>query len=160
MKTGIQQIAAERDRQITTEGWTPEHDAEHPDGALAEAAISYTTTASAQVRGNCGAKLMDDQWPWNPEWWKPSDNPIRNLVKAGALIAAEIDRLQRLANPQPALSREHWIKRCAARLEDRAAVHPTTAIDIAESQLENLNNDLTENPEDAADEEISNWPND
>jgi hypothetical protein len=34
-------------------------------------------------------------WPWDPSWWKPSPDPIRNLVKAGALIAAEIDRLQR-----------------------------------------------------------------
>lgn len=34
-------------------------------------------------------------WPWHSSWWKPSDDPIRNLVKAGALIAAEIDRLQR-----------------------------------------------------------------
>jgi len=35
-------------------------------------------------------------WPWEREAWKPSEDPIRNLVKAGALIAAEIDRLQRL----------------------------------------------------------------
>jgi hypothetical protein len=33
-------------------------------------------------------------WPWDMKWWKPSDDPIKNLVKAGALIAAEIDRLQ------------------------------------------------------------------
>lgn len=32
-------------------------------------------------------------WPWDMKWWKPSDDPIKNLVKAGALIAAEIDRL-------------------------------------------------------------------
>ena len=95
MKTGIELIAAERERQITAEGWTPEHDAEHTDGALAEAAICYANTASAQVRGNCAAKLMDDQWPWMPEWWKPSEDPVRNLVKAAALIAAEIDRIQR-----------------------------------------------------------------
>lgn len=33
-------------------------------------------------------------WPWAVRWWKPKD-PIRDLVRAGALIAAEIDRLQR-----------------------------------------------------------------
>ena len=38
-------------------------------------------------------------WPWDVSWWKPSDSPIRNLVKAGALIAAEIDRLQRATVP-------------------------------------------------------------
>lgn len=36
-----------------------------------------------------------NDWPWDRSWWKPSPDPIRNLVKAGALIAAEIDRLQR-----------------------------------------------------------------
>lgn len=35
-----------------------------------------------------------DRWPWAPEAWKPDPDPVRNLVKAGALIAAEIDRLQ------------------------------------------------------------------
>ena len=33
-------------------------------------------------------------WPWNVVWWKPTpDDRIRELAKAGALIAAEIDRL-------------------------------------------------------------------
>ena len=39
-------------------------------------------------------------WPWSDKWWKPSDDPVRNLVKAGALLAAEIDRLQRGAPPE------------------------------------------------------------
>jgi hypothetical protein len=38
-------------------------------------------------------------WPWDAEWWKPSPDSVRNLVKAGALIAAEIDRLQRKETP-------------------------------------------------------------
>jgi hypothetical protein len=35
-------------------------------------------------------------WPdnWSEDWFKASVDPIRNLVKAGALIAAEIDRIQ------------------------------------------------------------------
>ena len=37
---------------------------------------------------------------------RPSIHPIRNLVKAGALIAAEIDRLQRTANPVEASTLE------------------------------------------------------
>jgi hypothetical protein len=40
-------------------------------------------------------------WPWDQKWWKPSDDPVKNLVKAGALIAAEIDRLQTLSTPSP-----------------------------------------------------------
>lgn len=36
-------------------------------------------------------------WPFSQEWWKPTpDDRIRELAKAGALIAAEIDRLQRM----------------------------------------------------------------
>jgi hypothetical protein len=34
------------------------------------------------------------RWPWSQDWWKPT-NPRRDLVKAGALIAAEIERLDR-----------------------------------------------------------------
>lgn len=34
-------------------------------------------------------------WPWGTQSFKPT-NSIRDLTKAGALIAAEIDRLQRL----------------------------------------------------------------
>jgi hypothetical protein len=41
-------------------------------------------------------------WPWKPWWWKPSTNRIDELVKAGALIAAEIDRLQRIRTKGPA----------------------------------------------------------
>lgn len=36
-------------------------------------------------------------WPWDRKWWKPSqDDQVKNLIKAGALIAAEIDRLQNI----------------------------------------------------------------
>ena len=52
-------------------------------------------------------------WPWPPEFWKPSDDPVRNLVKAGALIAAEIDRQaggQLMPSHHP--SRSHGGDRC------------------------------------------------
>ena len=43
------------------------------------------------------------RWPWDDEWWKPTpDDRIRELVKAGALIAAEIDRLLRDTAPNDA----------------------------------------------------------
>ena len=41
MKTGIEIIAAERQRQIEQEGWTPEHDAEHVNDEMALAASAY-----------------------------------------------------------------------------------------------------------------------
>jgi hypothetical protein len=90
---GIELIAAERERQISQEGWTPEHDDEHINGELRDAAIAY-----AQVCDDRAGECAEDwfPWQWSREWWKPSDDPIRNLAKAGALIAAEIDRLHRL----------------------------------------------------------------
>jgi hypothetical protein len=101
---GILLIAVERGRQLSQEGYTLEHDDRHTLGEIADAACCYADFASAQVRGaeleeikECYFDHMpnDVQWPWEEEGFKPSYDPIRNLVKAGALIAAEIDRLRR-----------------------------------------------------------------
>lgn len=97
MKKGIELIADERARQISSEGWTAAHDAGHTRGELSAAAASYAMAACGQVRYN--RESMADitppsQWPWEAEWWKLSDDPVRTLTKAGALIAAEIDRIQ------------------------------------------------------------------
>ena len=97
-KTGIEIIAEERQRQIEKDGWSPEHDDEHKDYELSKAAQQYTHTAILVGKGfklNRRGIPVPYGWPWNREWWKPSEDPIRNLAKAGALIAAEIDRLQR-----------------------------------------------------------------
>jgi hypothetical protein len=90
-KSGVELIAAERARQISQEGWTPEHDDEHTDATLGRAAITYIIAADQDRMFESAAV----HWPWDMDWYKPSSDPIRNLVKAGALIAAEIDRLQR-----------------------------------------------------------------
>ncbi len=98
MKTGAQLISDERERQISEEKWTPKHDDEHKRKELANAAESYLGlhTAPDIYALKRGLKPNPNwNWPWSGKWWKPSDDPIRNLVKAGALIAAEIDRLQR-----------------------------------------------------------------
>jgi len=88
-KTGVELIREERIRQIHEEGWTLEHDAQHTDGSLAVAGAAY----ALHLRG-AGVFSVPLIWPWSKEWWKPSEDHIRNLAKAGALIAAEIDRLQ------------------------------------------------------------------
>ena len=99
MISGADLIAAERKRQVEAEGWTPEHDDEHNTGEMVDAAICYADMALRQVSwSKPPLHKMLARWPWDPEWWKPSDDPLRNLVKAGALIAAEIDRVQRLAS--------------------------------------------------------------
>lgn len=91
---GIERITAERQRQIEKEGWTPEHDALHSNGELARAAAAYAVPSS---EGKYSDDLRFILFPreWHPSWWKPSpENRIRELEKAGALIAAEIDRIQ------------------------------------------------------------------
>jgi hypothetical protein len=91
---GCDLITTERCRQIEAEGWSLSHDIdEHDEGQLLEAATAYIRAAV-----NCGNAMSyrnnepPECWPWAREWWKPSDSVQRNLVKAGALIAAEIDR--------------------------------------------------------------------
>lgn len=100
MKTGIELIAEERQRQVEVEGWTAKHDKdENWNGQMARAAASYalgskTVAISLEYIGN-SINVRHRIWPWLDYWWKPSpDNRIRELQKAGALIAAEIDRLQ------------------------------------------------------------------
>lgn len=85
--TGVEIIAAERKRQIEVEGFTAEHDRGHGGGSLAAAAACYALYKRSRTDS---VRL----WPWSLKWWKPSDDQIRNLAKAGALIAAEIDRLK------------------------------------------------------------------
>ncbi len=82
-------VQAERRRQITAEGWTPEHDDEHNGGELADAAACYALWAGGINPGN-----WREFWPWAPEWLKHSE-PRRMLVKAAALTLAEIERLDR-----------------------------------------------------------------
>jgi hypothetical protein len=84
-------VLAERQRQVIAEGWTPMHDDEHETGELARAAACYAANAT-------GYRLQSriNIWPWDREWWKPT-TPRRDLVKAGALILAEVERLDRRA---------------------------------------------------------------
>ncbi len=106
--TGVELIAEERSRQILEEGWSFLHDARHRGGELSKAAQGYLNAMEAVQVVTLShepdryvmrpRRSPPGSWPWSKEWWKPSDDPIRNLVKAGALIAAEIDRLQRVGN--------------------------------------------------------------
>jgi len=69
MSTGVEAIAAERKRQIEAEGWTPEHDDEHTNGEMADAAACY-----ARRRGDPDP-MPPGVWPWCEEWWKPEGRP-------------------------------------------------------------------------------------
>lgn len=96
-KSGIELIAEERQRQINEEGWTAEHDAAHELGELANAAAYYALTDESIhfMDRDWGDDMHLHIWPFELKWLKRSpDNRVRDLQKAGALIAAEIDRLQ------------------------------------------------------------------
>ena len=100
MKTGIELIAEERQRQIEVEGWTPEHDADHTAQELARAASCYAMPAVGRVPDGTFVGIPND-FPFGKSWWKPTpENRVKELVKAGALIAAEIDRLQEIKRKQ------------------------------------------------------------
>lgn len=88
----ILDVIAERQRQQSVEGWTPEHDDEHCNGELAMAAVCYINETGTVNRN--GGKPWG--WPWEASWWKPKGRR-RNLVKSGALILAEIERIDRAA---------------------------------------------------------------
>jgi len=102
MKTGIELIIEERQRQIDKEGWDSEHDDSHTSMCLATASASYALHVASnhadvheswkEILKECSNKV----WPFDEQWFKPTpEDPIKQLVKAGALIVAEIDRLQR-----------------------------------------------------------------
>lgn len=108
-------IANERKRH-SEEGWTDAHDDLHVNGELARAAACYSYFSYPPQsfrdfdmrRPPDGRKegephsawvVIRRMWPWEWGWWKPTDNKIRDLVKAGSLIVAEIQRLQRAAPP-------------------------------------------------------------
>jgi hypothetical protein len=102
LSTALHDVAAERARQQEAEGWTPEHDDRHDrDQALSRAAACY---ALAGTGGNgpfwINHLLVPMQvWPYRWEW-KPKDRRS-NLVRAAALLLAEIERLDRAADQEP-----------------------------------------------------------
>ena len=93
-------VAAERRRQVEAEGWTPLHDDAHDVGDLSSAAMGYAQSAACQLSHD-GVTLEGTPlfWPWEASWFKPS-TARRDLIKAGALILAEIERLDRAAERQ------------------------------------------------------------
>lgn len=95
-------VLAERQRQVTAEGWSPKHDDQYKNTELAFAASCYSFHAAAaswDLEDNgipYDSHPVPKQWPWDPSWWRPTD-ARRDLVKAGALILAEIERIDRAA---------------------------------------------------------------
>lgn len=112
--SGAERIAKERQRQVDREGWSDAHDDEHSEGEMALVAALYATPIPLLERRDYGPTVAHfvDPWPatWDEEWDKREPRStskrgrrarIRELEKAGALIAAEIDRLLRAEKGTP-----------------------------------------------------------
>jgi len=84
---GRQLITAERQRQIESEGWTPDHDDQLGIDVLELGAVCYRDAAGPDC-------LLPSQWPWSEQWWKPKSRQ-RNLERAGALYQAAADAAER-----------------------------------------------------------------
>ena len=104
MSNAIKDIVAERSRQIEQEVFDAAHDDQHECREMAAAAACYANPMAIIVDGH-GIEIGEPNdgtlplgWPedWAASWWKPGDHR-RNLVKAAALIVAEIERLDRAA---------------------------------------------------------------
>lgn len=102
-------VLAERKRQIESEGWKTERDDVYDTGEMALAAACYAahsascaaikaphTVPGVFVRTRSAQDFVGEMWPWSDDWWKPSGHR-RNLEKAGALVLAEIERIDRAA---------------------------------------------------------------
>ena len=104
-------VAAERQRQISDEGWSIEYDDSSTSCELAAAAATYALCLKLEQLEVCGVTA----WPWPAHWWKPTTYR-QNLVKAGALILAEIERMDRAARKAAAVQEDipaaddGWIK--------------------------------------------------
>ena len=100
METGIEIITAERKRQFEVEGYSVMQDFyRNSKGELANAAAVY----AIDPMGGDASYITGSLWPWkhvnanfscldNTE--ECPEERIKDLAKAGALIAAEIDRIQ------------------------------------------------------------------
>jgi len=93
----IRDVIAERLRQQSEEGFDPAHDDKYTEGELSAAAASYAEFASYSddTRERYTGRVVTG-WPWAADWWKPKTRR-QDLVRAAALIIAEIERLDRAA---------------------------------------------------------------
>ena len=91
MKTGIEQIAEERNKQIYKHGYTIKQDSGYTNKELLYAALAYLKTAIGSEETLEESWPMED-WPWDISTFH-DDGYVENLKKVGAFIAAELDRL-------------------------------------------------------------------
>lgn len=91
MKTGLNLIIQERERQINDEGYSSLSDSRYQNNELFHAACCYYAAKRERALGN-NPFDAPSSWPWDAKYWKPTPNDrVRELVKAGALFKANYD---------------------------------------------------------------------
>jgi len=102
MKTGVELIAIERQKQIDKHGFTGEHHVNNPEWYADKQLTSAAHMIEAYDKDDGLAQNYKLIVPlnWDKDWWeKLCDKPYsERLIIAGAFIASEIDRLQ-FTNP-------------------------------------------------------------
>src|SRR5579864_9187201 len=86
-ENGAELILIERKRQISEEGWLPDHDDAHANGELAAAGALYAHVAEEQaLQGTIDFEEFyerrENDWPWDKDSFNPKEDPLRNLVRA------------------------------------------------------------------------------
>jgi hypothetical protein len=128
----VQDVLAERQRQITKEGWTTAHDDAYYAGDLSKAASVYALVGSSDGRvigDELSPSITQMVWPWEWHWFKPRDRRY-NLVRAAALLLAEIERLDRASEKQaqtPPRQKEFQCQNCG----EMNFRHPYRNCDVA-----------------------------
>lgn len=99
LSRGAEDVMAERARQVEQKGRPPEHDDAHESGQLAAAGSAYALAAADHLHpfscGDGGYDTHATPLAWPQDWEFKPGPPRRMLVKAAALIIAEIERLDR-----------------------------------------------------------------
>lgn len=116
MQNFLELVAKERARQINDEGYKREHDDEHTDGSLADAAACYAANSEKIWQelkffhkqfdyGKGGFDVKGKAvplWKWHESYFKKDKHPRKKqLIISAALLMAEYDRLEREEQKQP-----------------------------------------------------------
>jgi len=96
MEKFLELVRAERLKQINKHGYTPEHDDEHTDGSIADAAACYAANTKAELMKVCSGDFRY-LFPWEPQYFKKEEKSRQDqIITACAMLMAEWERLDRI----------------------------------------------------------------
>ncbi len=105
----LRDVAAERRRQIEAEGWTPEHDDQHSNNTMSIAAACYALAGTRIDPRMVNVGWLWQETGWASTWFKPKSRR-NNLIRAAALLVAEIERLDRADSASRHRAAASWLK--------------------------------------------------